>query len=830
MRAIVPVLTSVVLALSTASASAQFEQNISVKLDIKRQILRDALNDWAQQTGCQLISPRSETVNQLMAPAIIGTMTPHAALKRILSGTSLTYQLLDDRTVLIVERPEPVNTTTWQSHQDGTVARRLAYEEGDMHSLRVAQTDAPKAQSSAADNGRSPSTSKNASENLIGEVIVSAQKREENLWEVPISISVLGGSDLDKSTVQGVTEVLNRVPGVATLVYAQGGGTNVAIRGVAAGSPVFVGSSPVSYYLDGIPFGFVKSAIGPDVNAYDLERVEVLRGPQGTLYGASALNGVVRVLTKDATLDHFELKARASVSTTEYASENYRGDMALNVPLIEGKLAARAVIGYQEMSGWINQPNEEDVNDLSVGTARFKLRVEPTERLSFDLAAWLSRTDFDGLSSGNESRLRNSFQAEPTAVDYDAYAVKIYYDAFRFSIASTTSYLDYQSLGSTDVSYSDHNFVTNFYSEVFSQEVVINSAESTPWQWSIGAMYRDAEDRLYQAITPFFEGDVGDGSESFAVFGDLKRGFANGKLAWTLGLRYFRDDVSARNNINRDLFVKDTFDATTPRAVLTWYPSDAVTVYGSYSEGFRSGGFQYQGFSPPDAPSVRPDTLRNYELGAKAALWDRRVNIDAAVYYIDWQDVQQSVTIPWPGTPDGVTMLLNGEAANGIGADFGIMAHATERLQLGASISWNDLTMDGEVRSFGEVLFSEGDRLNLSAEYTASASADYAFPIGKAGYTAEFSASVNYTSPQDRRTVPAAHANVFIAEGDAMTIGRASLSIQAPAQWVVTLFVDNISNEQDSPIRNPFAGGAPDPDNDARIRPRTIGAQFEYGF
>src|SRR6185503_12682397 len=99
--------------------------------------------------------------------------------------------------------------------------------------------------------------------------------------------------------------------------------------------------------LDSVPFGFVRSSILPDTNVYDLDRVEVLRGPQGTLYGASAQNGVVRVLTHEADPDRFELKARTAVSATDGGGGNYRGDLAVNVPLIERKLAARAVLGYQ---------------------------------------------------------------------------------------------------------------------------------------------------------------------------------------------------------------------------------------------------------------------------------------------------------------------------------------------------------------------------------------------------------------------------------------------------------------------------------------------------
>src|SRR5690606_34069684 len=179
------------------------------------------------------------------------------------------------------------------------------------------------------------------STSIIEEIVVSAQKREENLEQVPISISVLDGSRLDQSSAHGITEALGRVPGVSAFPHTQGGGAFVTIRGAAASGPVFGGSSPVAYYLDSIPFGLAQTAIAPDANAYDLERVEVLRGPQGTLYGASAQNGVVRVLTKDADPETFDFKARASLSSVRDGGDGYRGDAAINLPLIEDKLAAR---------------------------------------------------------------------------------------------------------------------------------------------------------------------------------------------------------------------------------------------------------------------------------------------------------------------------------------------------------------------------------------------------------------------------------------------------------------------------------------------------------
>src|SRR5262249_32846561 len=156
------------------------------------------------------------------------------------------------------------------------------------------------------------------------------------------------------------------------------GTTLMAVRGVSAAGSILKGSSPIGYYLDSVPFGFVREAFLPDVGAYDLERVEVLRGPQGTLYGASAEAGGVRGLTHEADVQKFDFKARGSVSTTDGGGTGFRGDAAINVPVVEGKLAVRAVAGYEDVAGWIDRPSKKDANYGDIQTYRLKVNAAPS--------------------------------------------------------------------------------------------------------------------------------------------------------------------------------------------------------------------------------------------------------------------------------------------------------------------------------------------------------------------------------------------------------------------------------------------------------------------
>lgn len=402
-----------------AAADAIPPRIAAVTLDIRSQPIGDALNEFGQQSGIQILL-YSEVAKGLTGPALVGAFTPDEALLQLLSNTGLTYSYVNARTIAIHSVISTVGGREALRKEAAPPVMRLAnLQISEEHSIELAQeTDTRDVgHQNSSDERRRP---------RIEEVVVTAQKRTERLQDVPISISVLGGSDLDRSTAEGITESLNSVPGVLAQASYIGGGTQIAVRGVAASSTLLHGSSPIAYYLDSVPFGLIKTSVAPDSNAYDLERVEVLRGPQGTLYGASALNGVVRVLSKDADLEEFQFKARTSASGTERGGDvNYRADLAANVPIVEGKLAARAVVGYDNQSGWIDRPNEKDANDAELRNMRLKLNAQPIDELSVGLSVWLSRAKYGAPSMANDNGRYSIAAYEPMLTDYDTYGLKI---------------------------------------------------------------------------------------------------------------------------------------------------------------------------------------------------------------------------------------------------------------------------------------------------------------------------------------------------------------------------------------------------------------------
>jgi iron complex outermembrane receptor protein len=669
----------------------------------------------------------------------------------------------------------------------------------------------------------------------LQEIIVTAQRRQERLQDVPISIAVLSGADIDQSSVVSVTDALNQIPGVVATPQAQGGGTQITIRGVGASGPIANGSSPIGYYLDSVPFGLAQSAVEPDENAYDLQRIEVLRGPQGTLYGAGGENGVVRVLTNDADLNNFEFKFRTMVSTTDTGGGNYRDDMAVNVPLIDGVLAIRAVLGYEDQSGWIDSPDANHINDAALRTYRVKINAQPTSDLSIGASVWSSHDNYGAPSTATDNERIPALLPQPQYTDYDAYGLKIGYNFSDFTLSSQSSYLDYINGGYLDFTPLGVPAVlfTGIDSKVISQEFILNSKADSAWKWTAGAIYRDASDQFYQTLGSFFAApiDYTEASKSSAVFGEFGRRFFNDQLEWTLGLRYFHDEASSRENIQDEGLVgvplyhaTDTYNAVTPRAVLTWYPNSDLTTYISYSQGFRSGFPQNSNTleSAPYWPTLKPDKLYNYEIGAKGDFLDKRVSLDSALYYIDWRDVQQTLQVPIGNGVYGAAPI-NGQGASGLGVDLAVTTRPVEGLDIGMNFGWNNLTLNSAIYAGSILIFNKGDRLNFSPEFSAGGFANYSFPIA-GSVKGRFSISANYVSRQTTHD-PSAPAPTVVETGDPEIIARTSFAVSFPAHVVVTLFVDNLNNDHAG-----LPSGDAVPSWDTQIRPRTSGVQLDYHY
>ena len=786
-----------------------------VEFDIDKQPMNSALSEFARQSDREILFS-SDVVESKQAHAIEGIYDPEDALDLLIADTGLDYSVTDGETFLV--SAEEASPGKAQPASINTI---------------MAQNQTPAAQ---VNQGSSSSSQNDVEVEVYDEILVTAQKREERLQDVPISMTVLSGEDLDRAREEGLTEILRTVPGVAAPVVALGA-PSIAIRGVTADFFAFGGAATASYYIDSVPYGFVRSAMLPDANVYDLARIEVLRGPQGTLFGANAQSGVVRILTHDPDLSAFEWKARGSVSSTEDGGTNYRGDLAVNLPLIEDKLAARAVVGYTDRSGWIDKPGTPGADSADISSARLKVKGQLTENFSLLGSYWVTRSRYDTQSIGDEGQ-NTTPGMSPVSSDADVYVLRANYDADTVDITSATSYFDYNLASSLDLSplaflgpFFDGLVQTvGFGAKVFSQEFTFSSTGEGSWRWSAGASYRDDTDRFIQYFGDTLAADYEDSSRSWAVFGELTRAFYDEKLELTVGLRYFDDEHKVDENVSSTgdptvplVHDETSFDRLTPRTVLTWHPNDDLTFYASYAQGFRSGLLQQPSVLAlaPGFPAAEPDLLHNYELGAKGSLLDGRLQFDTAVFYLDWEDIQQGLSVAPGSNNPALTAILNTHSASGFGFEYSITLNPVERLTLTHSFSWNDLTFDSDEISGGVVVFAKGDRLGFSPEYTAGLSLDYDFPVGR-GFDVLTSLSANYTSAIESGRV--AGVQMPELDGDSILISRASVMLSSPKNWSLTLFVDNLGDERGPTTRGTF----PPTWYALNTRPRTYGLQVEF--
>ncbi|MEQ8836397.1 MAG: TonB-dependent receptor plug domain-containing protein, partial [Lacipirellulaceae bacterium] len=235
---------------------------------------------------------------------------------------------------------------------------------------------------------------------VLEEVMVTATRRgESRLLDTPIALSVLSGSDIENNATYELADILKETPSVGTLTYSPGDSA-VQIRGISA----LNGASTVGYYLDEFPFPAVNSIVLPDVDPYDLARLEILRGPQGTLYGDGSIGGTVRIITRDPDLEEFQFKASGSYFDVSNGSSNDAINAAVNIPIIPEKLAFRGVVSRRNFGGFLDNgtTGEKDINSAEIESYRGKLKYQATDYLWVTASAWLNDRVQDGRSFGSE--------------------------------------------------------------------------------------------------------------------------------------------------------------------------------------------------------------------------------------------------------------------------------------------------------------------------------------------------------------------------------------------------------------------------------------------
>ena len=617
--------------------------------------------------------------------------------------------------------------------------------------------------------GSSAHAQAGATDNAGGEeIIVTAQKRAQTLLDVPQSVSVVSGETLERNSAQTFQDYLKLVPGLQA-TQANPGEARLVLRGINTGGV----SATVATYIDETPFGSSTSLVNgavlaTELDTFDVARVEVLRGPQGTLYGASSLGGVLKYVTNEPDTTMFEARARGSLETVDGGDLSYLGSAVVNIPLGD-TLAVRATGFYRDMSGFIDSIGtggsdvEENIDGYQSYGGRISALFKPSEAFSVRLTALFQNLDSEASSAVesdsitfrplNGALTQSQYVPTFTNVAYRLYTGTIVGDLGFAEVTSVTSYgtlhdtlrddftayygtlLGLYGSGSdraVDIGLAQQNNIDRF-----TQEVRI-AGDTARFEWLVGGYYSNEDAALLQRLDALDPGtlDVFAGLPQLADIILASKyeefaGFANATVHFgpqfdlTLGGRYSHNDQSA-NQTATGLLGTEPASSTSSEDVFTWSVapqfniSENATLYARAAKGFRPGG---PNVLPPGAPADTPSTFQSdsiisYELGFKAQTSDRSFAIDIAAFHIDWDDIQLLAQV------NGFGINANGGQARSDGVEF----TATLRPVPGFTTSVNGAYTDAKLTEDTDLLTvggRDGDRLPYTPRFSIATNVDY---------------------------------------------------------------------------------------------------------
>ncbi|PZR02633.1 MAG: TonB-dependent receptor, partial [Archangium gephyra] len=417
----------------------------------------------------------------------------------------------------------------------------------------------------------------------LGSVTVTARKRSERQIDVPIAMTAVTGEQIDAFGISNIAEIISMTPGAGS-VDNGGGFTQVQIRGVSSS----LGGNDNGYYLDEIPFTGVSVPWYPEARSWDIDRVEILKGPQGTLFGEGSMGGTVRILTRKPDFNEFGGAIEASASTTQGGSDGWGGKAVVNIPLIDDRLAARVAVTDEKLSGWTddNTTGNKDINEQRVKTGRVKVRFAPTDQWTMDLAYWTYKSEAPGGGNGALDDLTtNSFYSNDDEWRTASFVSTYDFGGSELFYSFADAELDYANDGMLNPT---TTYVSNINLQVSTQELRWSSTGDRTLDWTVGYYLREAERNDASQVGTAAPSSSSQTNDAYAVFGEVTVKLPDPRWALTGGIRYFSDDVDAISvSTTRVSTLNATFDSWNPRVSLSFKPANDTTLYASAARGFR---------------------------------------------------------------------------------------------------------------------------------------------------------------------------------------------------------------------------------------------------
>lgn len=683
-----------------------------------------------------------------------------------------------------------------------------------------------------------------------GEIIVTAGRREERLQDVPTAVSALG-EDLFKLNGVGrsANEVLNYIPN-ASAGTQQHGRPRWWIRGIGAGQQQLDLASPVGFYLDDV---YISNASATGLPLFDIERVEVLRGPQGTLWGKNTTGGAVNVITKRPELSGDQ----DNYAKLEYGSYDDKvAEGGVGFAIVPEQLAARVSFRLDHRGGrFDNLFTGDKSNAVDDDVFRGQLLAKPSDSLTALLS--LHYRDYDTQGTYWTTR-----SYDPSGVFRNGYVPSLDLDelstnagewsrskqlggSLRFdldlggtTLTSITGYERWKSTSAGDGDYTPLEISRSYVdarSQQWTQELRLTSPKENRFSWIVGAFYFNEDihsnawsARLPNGAVPQMAGSTAAQAYSLTAYrhkAESGAAFASGTFAVTdqfkvtLGARYTRETKTLdfdRFNATTTSWtnyaqwwnsftgtfggpgtfsgdLSKTWNAFTYDVTPSWQIDHDNLLYFKFSHGVKSGGFNTAATLPIALVAVNPEKLDAYELGYKSTWLDGALTFNATAFHYDYRDVQVNVVGPNPGAVGGATVsyLQNAARAKADGAEFELTARPVENLSFNAAVGLLYTKFkEFQVNNGGANL--AGNQFVRSPHLTLNIGANYTVPLGDAGKL-DFGADARYTSLQYYYVTPQDTVNRAILDQPGYTLANARITYTSANERIsVSAFVNNL--------------------------------------
>ena len=695
-------------------------------------------------------------------------------------------------------------------------------------------------------------------------IIVTAQKRKQAAQDVPMSLTTLPAAAIERQGIASLQELGNSVAGVS-IAAANAGAMRLTIRGASDISSSNQSASVNGLYVDETVMSYVPGYM-PEISLLDIERVEVLRGPQGTLFGDGAEGGTLRIITRKPDSTRTFGRVKLGAYATQHGGMGWATQGSVNVPLVQDVLAVTVAGGFRNLPGWIDIPDLQvkDSNTSKLVDGRIAVRFTPNGALTVDAFYQTGRSNVrDFISTEREELNPRKVAAgagagpvgglSPSKGKLDMAALTLSYDTGPATLVSASSLTDATYDTTRDLTTAlpaafppfmvPGAMAQSIYrvrSRAFTQELRLVSNGGGQLQWTLGGYLkhenRSVEDgfvfnvpAIQTVDQPLSHSD--QKGDAWALFADIDYSLTK-QLSVQAGLRYFKDDKTfSVKQLTGSAFPlnfppagtvqtgADSADATSPKLGLTYNVSPDALVFVKYSQGFRAGGANTVPLAtyPYATSQYGPDSLHAYEAGLKTtpfAGW----NVNTYVYHNDWRDLQ----LPFR-TQDGTfTYVRNAGNAKTDGVEVEIAADLTPALNIGLTYAFNNSAIDGDVfDSFGKLIVAKGSQLPINSKNKLTATAHYKRPVGD-----------NLTLSLDGRYRWAS--KTFSDPGNTLDFANKPtsqlyLGATLAGRWgTVTVFADNVFDRADTTAKYP-----PNPPlyiYSSFLRPRNFGLEFKRDF